>query len=52
MLEIGQHVLLSTQENINFIHEIFRQVNKSITKKRFFIKLILFRVILCPVKMV
>ncbi|CAF0735212.1 unnamed protein product [Adineta ricciae] len=24
-LEIGQHVLLSTQENINFIHEIFRQ---------------------------
>ena len=25
-LEIGQHVLLSTQENINFIHEIFRQV--------------------------
>jgi len=26
MLEIGQNVLLSTQENINFIHEIFRQV--------------------------
>ncbi|CAF1045593.1 unnamed protein product [Rotaria sp. Silwood1] len=25
MLEIGQNVLLSTQENINFIHEIFRQ---------------------------
>ncbi|CAF1014308.1 unnamed protein product [Adineta steineri] len=24
-LEIGQNVLLSTQENINFIHEIFRQ---------------------------
>jgi hypothetical protein len=28
MLEIGQNVLLSTQDNINFIHEIFRQVNK------------------------
>ena len=28
MLEIGQNVLLSTQENINFIHEIFRQVIK------------------------
>jgi len=28
MLEIGQNVLLSSQENINFIHEIFRQVNK------------------------
>ena len=27
-LEIGQNVLLSTQENINFIHEIFRQVNR------------------------
>lgn len=27
MLEIGQNVLLSSQENINFIHEIFRQVN-------------------------
>lgn len=26
-LEIVQNVLLSTQENINFIHEIFRQVN-------------------------
>ncbi len=26
MLEIGQNVLLSTQDNINFIHEIFRQV--------------------------
>ena len=25
MLEIVQHVLLSSQENINFIHEIFRQ---------------------------
>ncbi|CAF3004104.1 unnamed protein product [Rotaria sp. Silwood2] len=25
MFEIGQNVLLSTQENINFIHEIFRQ---------------------------
>ncbi len=28
MLEIGQNVLLSTQDNINFIHEIFRQVKK------------------------
>lgn len=28
-LEIGQNVLLSTQENINFIHEIFRQVRQS-----------------------
>jgi hypothetical protein len=28
MVEIGQNVLLSTQDNINFIHEIFRQVNK------------------------
>ncbi len=28
MLEIGQNVLLSTQDNINFIHEIFRQVIK------------------------
>ena len=28
ILEIGQNVLLSTQENINFIHEIFRQVTK------------------------
>jgi hypothetical protein len=30
MLDIGQNVLLSTQENINFIHEIFRQVNRSV----------------------
>ncbi len=28
MVEIGQNVFLSTQDNINFIHEIFRQVNK------------------------
>ena len=28
MLEIGQNVLLSTQDNINFIHEIFRQVEE------------------------
>jgi hypothetical protein len=34
MLEIGQNVLLSSQENINFIHEIFRQVNQK--KKIFF----------------
>ena len=30
MLDIGQNVLLSTQDNINFIHEIFRQVNRSV----------------------
>lgn len=29
LLEIGQNVLLSTQENINFVHEIFRQVRKT-----------------------
>jgi hypothetical protein len=32
MLEIGQNVLLSTQDNINFIHEIFRQVIKCLKK--------------------
>lgn len=33
MLEIGQIVLLSTQDNINFIHEIFRQVRQSLHMK-------------------
>ena len=28
MLEIDQNVLLSIQDNINFIHEIFRQVDE------------------------
>jgi hypothetical protein len=34
MLEIGQSVLLSTQENINFIHEIFRQVRRRLNEQR------------------
>lgn len=52
-LEIGQNVLLSSQENINFIHEIFRQVNLfCLYDKKCIYVFIYFRVILCPVKMV
>jgi hypothetical protein len=54
MLEIGQNVLLSSQDNINFIHEIL--TSKSKKKQNFFFYLnylfVICRVILCPVKMV
>jgi hypothetical protein len=58
ILEIGQNVLLSSKENINFIHEIFRQVRRyfhrhvHMSMYNMYRFSFLSRVILCPVRMV